>query len=185
MRENACLIKSYIRIDHIMIFKYCPDCGAKLTSQDLGDDKDVPWCGHCAKPWFPVFPVAMIALVYDYEGNVLLLRQNYISEKFCNLVSGYLIPGESAEECAVREIYEEAGLIVEKLTPVTTNWFAKKDMLMVGYFAKVGNAPLKLSTEVDDAFWCSKEKILDFLSDKPYSTSRLLAREFLRLAELS
>lgn len=163
-----------------MIFRYCPDCGTKLDSRDLGDEKDVPWCGRCSKPWFPVFPVAIIALVHDGEGNALMLRQKYISDRFCNLVSGYIIPGESAEECAVREIREEVGLAVEELVPVTTNWFAKKDMLMIGYFAKVAHAEVKLSVEVDDAFWCPAEDMPGYLSDNPHSTSRLLAHEFLK-----
>ena len=80
-----------------MKFTYCPDCGSLLTHRDLGDEVGVPWCDRCDKPWFPVFPVAVIALVYNDAGEVLLLRQNYISSEFCNLVSGYILPGEDAE----------------------------------------------------------------------------------------
>ena len=93
-----------------MKFTYCPDCGAPLSRRDLGDDAGVPWCDRCSCPWFPVFPTAIIALVHNERGEVLLLRQDYISTEFRNLVSGYMTPGENAEQCARREILDETAL---------------------------------------------------------------------------
>lgn len=162
-----------------MKFTYCPDCGSLLKHRDLGDEVGVPWCDCCDKPWFPVFPVAVIALVYNDAGQVLLLRQNYISSEFCNLVSGYIVPGEDAESCAVREIYEETGLSVDRLELVFTDWFERKEMMMIGFFAHAEAAPLRLSTEVDSAFWCGAAEILGYLSTRPGSTSRKLAEKFL------
>lgn len=138
-----------------MRFKYCPDCGALLTARDLGDDKDVPWCGNCSKPWFDMFSTCIIALVHDRNGRVLLLHQGYISQKYANLVSGYMTPGESAEECACREIREETGLTVTSLSIEGTHWFPKKGLLMIGFFAEVADGDLRLSSEVDSAEWVS------------------------------
>ena len=104
-----------------MKFTYCPDCGAPLSRRDLGDDAGVPWCDRCSCPWFPVFPTAIIALVHNERGEVLLLRQDYISTEFRNLVSGYMTPGENAEQCARREILEETGLHVDRLELVLTS----------------------------------------------------------------
>ena len=39
-----------------MKFSYCPDCGSKLSSRQLGDEVDVPWCDACGRPWFDMFP---------------------------------------------------------------------------------------------------------------------------------
>lgn len=163
-----------------MKFRYCPDCGSELVLRTLGDEIDVPWCERCSKPWFPVFPIAIIALVWNDYGEVLLLRQNYISTSFCNLVSGYITPGENAEECARREIEEETGLRVDDLELVMTGWFAKKEMLMLGFFAHTSHRELKLSSEVDDAFWCQKDEVPQYLSTHPGSTSRQLADKFLK-----
>lgn len=163
-----------------MRFRYCPDCGSLLSGRVLGDEGEVPWCTRCDKPWFDMFPVAVIALVYNEKSQVLLLRQDYISTEFHNLVSGYVTPGEDAETCAIREIKEETGLEVEELRLVLTNWFPKKGILMVGFFAKVKDAPLVLSDEVDSASWHRPEEIAALLSPRPWSTSRILAERFLR-----
>lgn len=167
-----------MKLNKYMKFKYCPDCGSILSSRDLGDEIAVPWCDNCNKPWFDVFPSAIIALVHDDKNNVLLLRQKYISEIYCNLVSGYIKPGESAEETAVREIFEETGQVVENLKLVCTNWFAKKDMMMIGFFAEVKPQHIKLSTEVDDAFWIPAEEALKLVHPFPTSTSRILVEKF-------
>lgn len=173
------LVNDYTFNGKIMHFRYCPDCGAELTERKLGDEGMVPWCERCGKPLFDMFPIAIIALVYNENGEVLLLRQNYISTDFCNLVSGYITPGENAETCAVREIFEETGQRVENLELVLTSWFARKEMLMVGFFASVKATGLELSTEVDSAAWHRPEEILDLVSTRPGSTSRLLCERYL------
>ncbi|MFG6385722.1 MAG: NUDIX domain-containing protein [Muribaculaceae bacterium] len=162
-----------------MHFKFCPDCGRELSGRELGDEGLVPWCDSCDKPWFDVFPSAIIALVYNERGEVLLLRQSYISTEFCNLVSGYITPGESAEECAVREIFEETGLVVNRLELKLTSWFDRKEMMMIGFFARVDNGELKLSGEVDSASWHHKDEILSLVSTRPGSASRLLCERFI------
>lgn len=162
-----------------MHFKFCPDCGRELSGRELGDEGLVPWCDSCDKPWFDVFPSAIIALVYNERGEVLLLRQNYISTEFCNLVSGYITPGENAEECAVREIFEETGLVVNRLELKLTSWFDRKEMMMIGFFARVDNGELKLSGEVDSASWHNKDEILSLVSTRPGSASRLLCERFI------
>lgn len=137
-----------------MRFRYCPDCGQLLGTRVLGDEGAVPWCDRCGKPWFDMFSTAIIALVYNSRHEVLLLRQQYIHPTYRNLVSGYMTPGETAEECATREILEETGQHVTRLEPAGTRWFARKGMLMIGFLARVDDdTPLRLSDEVDSAEW--------------------------------
>ncbi len=162
-----------------MTFKYCPDCGASLSSRVLGDEGAVPWCDVCDRPWFPVFPVAVICLVADENGEVLLLRQNYISETYRNLVSGYVTPGERCEDAASREVEEETGLKPLSVTLKGTWWFAKKQMMMVGFFVRVNRAPLRLSTEVDDASWHTPSEAVSLVHPYSYSVSRILSTMYL------
>lgn len=164
-----------------MRFTYCPDCGEKLIEKEIGDEGFMPYCHKCEKPHFDTFPVAVIALVYDENNDVLLLRQSYISTQYHNLVSGYMKVGESAEQTVVREIKEEVGLDVEELALEGTHWFGKKQMLMVGFFAKVKRATPILSQEVDEAKWVKAVDAPDFVHPIGNgSVSAILTRKFLQ-----
>lgn len=136
-----------------MQFQYCPHCGTKLTQRPMGDEGDVPYCEGCEMPLFDVFSTCVIVLVVNEAGEAALLRQGYISHQYYNLVSGYIKPGENAEETARREVAEELGVSVTGLEPAGTYWFGKKDMLMLGYFAQAEKQALTLSGEVDAARW--------------------------------
>lgn len=165
-------------------FAYCPDCGTPLEKRNLGDETDVPWCSRCERPWFALFPVASIALVYDDSNRVLLLEQPYISAKYRNLVSGYIKSGESAENCIRREIFEETGLRADRVELMMTHWFEKKEMLMICFLVHTSDQDLHISTEVKSAFWCDPWDITELLNPSPESTSHLLALKFLERIKL-
>ncbi len=165
-----------------MKFKYCPECGKLLSQRELGDEGLVPWCDQCEKPWFDMFSSCIIALVYNEKGEIALLQQNYISTKYRNLVSGYMKPGESAEDCAIREIEEEIGMKALSVEPVGTWWFGKKDMLMLGFFVKVNKETLSLSSEVDNAEWAKIETAINMVHPAG-SVSHALVQRFLENKE--
>lgn len=163
-----------------MRFTYCPDCGRLLGSRVLGDEGAVPWCEACEKPWFDMFSTCVIGLVADAEDNVLLLRQGYISDRYANLVSGYMTPGETAEECMRREILEETGIAVDGLQLVGTWWFERKQLLMIGFIArtKAVRPPTKLSGEVDSADWYPASEAINLVHPAG-SVSHALVERFI------
>jgi NAD+ diphosphatase len=140
-----------------MRFTYCPDCGEKLVMKEIGDEGEIPYCNNCKKPLFDMFSTCVIVLVKNGE-NVLLLNQSYISTQYRNLVSGYMKPGESAEECAMREVEEEVGIKLDKLEIIGTYWFSKKGLLMIGFMGETSSPSVKLSKEVDNAEWVRYDK---------------------------
>ena len=76
-----------------MLFKYCAECGHKLDDIRLGDD-DCKICPSCKRIYgrnpLPVVEV----LVVNEQNEILLLKQNYISEDKWTVVSGYMVEGE-------------------------------------------------------------------------------------------
>ena len=136
-----------------MHFYYCPKCGEKLVLKQAGDDGKVPFCENCRQYYFDVFPSCVIVMTYNEYGEIALCRQNYMSDKYYNITSGYIDVGETAEHAAVREVKEELGLDVEKLTYTGTYWFSPKGLLMHGFIAFARKAEFKLSVEVDEARW--------------------------------
>lgn len=143
-----------------MRFHYCPDCGSKLELRQIGDEGDTPWCPQCQRPLFDQFSTCIIALVVNDREEAVILRQGYISQKYGNLVSGFMKPGECAEECAQREVEEELGLRVTELELVRTWWMEKKELLMIGFFARTTGSELNLSGEVDAARWVPVKEAL-------------------------
>lgn len=162
-----------------MKFTYCPDCGNKLIQRKIGDEGFVPYCTNCQKPLFDMFSACIITLVSNEYNEIALLKQSYISTDYYNLVSGYIKPGETAEETAVREVKEEIGIEVKELKITGTYWFGKKDMLMIGFFAQAEKSEFKLSGEVNDAIWVSANKAIEMVHPKG-SISHRLVEEYLK-----
>ena len=164
-----------------MHFLYCPQCGSKLGSRVCGDEGEVPYCEPCGRPWFDMFPAAAIVLVVNPEGRVALLNQYYISTTYRNLVSGYMKPGESAEECALREVAEEIGVHMHTVELQFTRWFQKAQVLMVGFIGYTDETEMTLSVEVDGAGWFTPEEALDLVHPKETgSVSGLLVDLYLQ-----
>ena len=160
-----------------MRFTYCPDCGEKLVMKEIGDEGEIPYCNNCKKPLFDMFSTCVIVLVKNGE-NVLLLNQSYISTQYRNLVSGYMKPGESAEECAMREVEEEVGIKLDKLEIIGTYWFSKKGLLMIGFLGETSQASVKISKEVDNAEWVRYDKASALVQPKGGgSVSAILVEE--------
>ena len=165
-----------------MRFTYCPNCGEKLVDKIIGDEGYIPYCEGCKRPLFDMFSSCIIVLVTDGEGQVALLNQNYISTQYCNLVSGYIKPGESAEETAYREVEEEIGLRLSSLEFVGTYWFDKKEQLMIGFIGKTDDRELILSGEVDGAQWVEANKALNMVHPKG-SVSHTLIEYFINMSK--
>lgn len=155
---------------------YCPQCGAHLTAREIGDEGLVPYCERCARPWFDSFSTCIIALAVNEYGEAALLRQSDLSDRYHTLVSGYIKPGETAEETAAREILEETGLRVDLLESCGTFWLAKREQLMLGYFAAVKKQEFVLSGEIDSARWVSLREALPLMYPGGSISSQIVAK---------
>ncbi len=148
-----------------MRFTYCPHCGTKLISKEIGDEGMIPYCEKCNIPLWDMFTTSIIAAVVNEYREVALLRQNYVSLTKYVCVAGIMKLGESAEETAIREIKEEIGQDVEELKYVGSYPYEKKEMLMLGFKATVKKKDFKLSSEVDAAEWVRYENALSLLRE--------------------
>ena len=162
-----------------MRFTYCPHCGTKLIPRPIGDEGLVPYCDSCDKPLFDMFATCIIVMEVNEEEEVALLQQNYLSSRHRVLVSGYMKPGESAEECTRREVLEEIGIRLDSVEIVGTDWFGKRDQLMIGFVGRAKKAPFTISGEVDDVSWVPVEEAPALMSPGK-SISTELVRRYLR-----
>lgn len=162
-----------------MRFIYCPDCGSRLIPRPIGDEGLVPYCDSCKRPLFDMFSSCIIVLVVNEYGEAALLKQGYLSDRYRVLISGYMKPGETAEDCARREVQEETGIELEQLKIVGTWWMGRKDQLMIGFFGKAKRVDFTLSGEVDEADWVPLETALGLVHPAG-SVSHALVERYLQ-----
>lgn len=148
-----------------MHFTYCPHCGSKLISKEIGDEGFIPYCESCEIPLWDMFTTSIITAVVNEYNEVALLRQDYVSTTKYVCVAGIMKLGESAEETVIREVKEEIGQDVESLSFVRSFPYEKKEMLMLGYKAVVKKKVFTLSGEVDSVKWVPFEDALPLLRE--------------------
>ncbi len=162
-----------------MTFEYCPKCGQKLVPKLCGDEGNVPWCESCGRPFFPFFYACVICLCISQDGSrIALIKQSYGHGGFVN-VAGFIKPGESAEETAVREIREEIGLEADSLRFIKTYPYEQRDNLMLGYACKVREGEFTLSEEVARAEWFSLDEAVHLLREG--SIAQQLLKDYIGL----
>ena len=148
-----------------MRFTYCPHCGIKLMSKEIGDEGKIPYCESCNIPLWDMFTTSVIVAVVNEYEEIALLRQNYVSTTNYVCIAGIMKIGESAEETVIREVKEEIGQNVETLEYISSYPYEKKEMLMLGYKAVVKKQDFKLSVEVDSVEWVKYENALELLRE--------------------
>lgn len=165
-----------------MRYYYCPYCGSKLTEILCGDDGMVPYCESCETRWFDTFQSCVIVLTYNEFDEIVLARQEYLSDQYATITSGYITPGETAEETAIREVREELGLDLETLEYAGTYWFDAKDMLMHGFIGFTHKKELHISEEVDSAEWvAAPDAPKTMFPDRPGNAAYAVYRRFLKM----
>lgn len=162
-----------------MRYDYCPHCGTKTILKEIGDEGEIPYCEKCQVPLWDGFTTSIICAVVNEQDEIALLRQNYVSTTGYVCVAGVMKLGESAEETVQREVAEELGLTVERLTYIRSYPYDKKEMLMLGFRAEVKKKEFVLSGEVDAAKWFPKNEALEQLREG--SIAWQLVKESLKL----
>ena len=140
-----------------MHFSYCPDCGTKTVPRQMGDDGAVPYCEQCQKPLFDMFSTCVLSVVKNPAGEIALIKQSYGQQETYVGVAGYIQPGETAEEAALREIREEIGIGASGLRFLFSAWHAARGQLMLCFCADADTAEFMLSQEVREAKWFAPE----------------------------
>ncbi|MBB5964222.1 NUDIX domain-containing protein [Planomonospora venezuelensis] len=110
--------------------------------------------------WYATLPTAFVSaclLLTDTEDRVLLVKPNY--RPYWMIPGGVIEPGELPQECAVREIGEELGLIVRAGGLLVVDWSPPVDdrpRVLVNFLFDGGvlEEPIEIrlqAEELDDA----------------------------------
>lgn len=132
-----------------------------------------PARGHVSNTTFPRTDAVLIMAIVDAAGaRVLLGRQPRYPPGMYSTLAGFLEPGESVDECARREAWEEAGVRLARVVVHSSQPWPYPANLMVGVIAQaVGGAgeavDLGHDPELEDAKWWSFEEVRKALKGGP------------------
>lgn len=122
--------------------QFCPHCGIPTISISPIGKK----CLRCSQEWYPHLAPAIIVLIQK-EEEILLVRSRNFKRNYMGLVAGFLEPGESLEECVIREVKEETGLEIEDLKYFGSQSWPYPSGIMIGYTARYKSGELTLQKE--------------------------------------
>ena len=133
-----------------MHYRYCPLCRTELVTQVRGDRPrrvcPAPECGFVF--WDNPAPVA--AAIVERDDGVVLVRTRGAPPTWFGLVAGFIEPGETPADAAVREVLEETGLTVRDPTFVGVHPFELRNQLLFTYHVRAPATPITLcETELD------------------------------------
>lgn len=114
----------------------CSQCGAATTVISGGS---VRRCLIDESEHYPRTDSAIIVLVKDDQDRVLLGRQKVWPKNRFSTFAGFVEPGESFEHCVVREVAEEAGVKLNKISYLGSQPWPFPSSLMIAFEAVAEN----------------------------------------------
>lgn len=115
---------------------------------------------------FPRTDPAIITVVHDGADRILLGRQSVWPPRWYSTLAGFVEPGESLEQCVIREVHEEVGITVSGPRYLGSQPWPFPRSLMLG-FAALGDPdePLRfLDGEIGDADWFHRDEVREALA---------------------
>ncbi len=142
---------------------FCAKCGAQTATVEAGWKRECPACGT---EHFPrTDPVAIMLAVRG--GKALVGRQANWPAGFVSCLAGFCEPGETIEQAAARELFEEAGI---RCDPAGAEYIACQpwpfpSSLMVGLILDAENEDIRIDPkELESAMWISREDMRKILA---------------------
>ena len=129
---------------------FCSNCGGRNEAADAGYRRH---CSACGADHFPrTDPV--IIIVVRHRGRILLGRQASWQPGMFSALAGFMEPGETIEDAARREVFEEAGIRVGEIHYVASQPWPFPASLMIGLIGDALSDAITIDErELEQARW--------------------------------
>ncbi len=129
---------------------FCANCGVATEVKDGGYRRH---CGACNADHFPrTDPV--IIIVPTHGTRLLLGRQSSWAPGMFSALAGFMEPGETIEDAARREVFEEAGIRLGAISYVASQPWPYPSSLMIGLVGEALDADIQIDAkEIEEARW--------------------------------
>lgn len=149
--------------------RFCGNCGGRM--EQLPNSRCMR-CATCELDHYTRLAPSMITLVTRGD-EILLARSARFNSPMFSTLAGFVEAGESVEECVIREVREEVGVQVGKLTYVASQAWPFPNSLMLGYHAEyLGGEIVPEEGEIAEARWFHVSELP--MMPPPASISRYL-----------
>lgn len=138
---------------------FCPACGSDTEITHAG------WVRRCLNEGRELYPrtdPAVIVGIVDEHDRILLGSQGAWESNRFSVLAGFVEPGESLEAAVIREMNEEAGIVVADPKFIGSQAWPYPYSLMFGFTAKyVSGEVVPDGEEIAKLRWFSRQELLD------------------------
>ncbi|MDR7086285.1 NAD+ diphosphatase [Aeromicrobium panaciterrae] len=139
--------------------QFCAKCGSPSEQAEAGHTRICPACGT---HHFPRTDPAVIMLITDGDDRALLGRQPIWPEGRFSTLAGFVEPGETLDDAVRREVMEEVGIEVGKVTYAGSQPWPFPSSLMLGFFGEALSTDIKVDqNEIAEARWFTREEVTE------------------------
>ncbi len=135
---------------------FCANCGHPTDMKDAGYRRH---CARCLTDHFPrTDPVIIIAV--RRGSRVLLGRQSAWPTGMYSTLAGFMEPGETIENAARREVFEEAGIRVGDIRFYSNQPWPFPSSLMIGLTGEALSEEINIdANELETARWFDDDEV--------------------------
>lgn len=136
----------------------CAKCGSSTQVTLGGAARE---CESCGAQHHPRTDPAVIVLVKDHADRILLGHQKVWPTNRFSTFAGFVEPGESFEHCVVREVEEEAGVVVTDMTYLGSQPWPFPASIMIAYEALIDNPERARADgeEIEEIRWFTRAEM--------------------------
>ena len=157
--EAAVLAQARSLIDWHDRHGFCAVCGAPTS---LGEAGYMRACQNeaCKAQHFPRTDPVVIMLVARGDRCLLGRNKRFPTRKRYSALAGFVEPGESMEEAVRREVFEEAGIVVGRVSYHSSQPWPFPSSLMIGCIAEAESEEIRIDpNELQDALWLTRDEL--------------------------
>jgi NAD+ diphosphatase len=139
--------------------RFCGLCGAACEPISAGNTMA---CTNCKTHHFPRTDPAVIMLVTNGDRALLGHSQRFPNSTMYSTLAGFVEPGESLEEAVAREVLEESGVRVGRVTYHSSQPWPFPGSIMLGFYAEGLTEEITIDeVELTDVRWFSRDALRD------------------------